>query len=109
MIFPPNPDQCAVPENTNDQGPDTVVANLLYDEKNDKLTCESSLLDGNDTTTKNDDHDESDVKKRILHPNPVFQAFDGATSVDDLYRIAEIYVNPATYYATKSSTTSFDD
>ena len=91
------------------QGPDTIVANLLYDEKSDLLTCESSLLDGNGNTTKNEDHDKSDVKKRILHPNPVFQAFDGATSVDDLYRIAEIYVNPASYYTTKSSTASSDD
>ena len=82
---------------------------MLYDEKSDLLTCESSLLDGNGNTTKNEDHDKSGVKKRILHPNPVFQAFDGATSVDDLYRIAEIYVNPASYYTTKSSTASSDD
>ena len=54
--------------------------------------------------------DKNDVNKKIIHPNPVFRAFDGANSVDDLYRIAEIYVNPATYYAlTKKSTISFDD
>jgi hypothetical protein len=39
----------------SDQGPETVVANLLYDEKNDKLTsCEASLLDGEGTETKID-------------------------------------------------------
>ena len=54
--------------------------------------------------------DKNETTKKIIHPNPVFQAFDGANSVDDLYRIAEIYVNPATYYAlTKKSTISFDD
>lgn len=67
----------------------TVVANLLYDEKHDKLSGSSLLLDGNDEQDKKDD---------FVHPNPVFQAFDGATGVDDLYRIAEIYVNPASYY-----------
>ena len=36
--------------------------------------------------------------KKFIHPNPVFQAFDDAKGVDDLYRIAEIYVNPASYY-----------
>ena len=39
----------------SNQGPETVVANLLYDEKNDKLTsCEASLLDGEGTETKID-------------------------------------------------------
>ena len=54
--------------------------------------------------------DKNETNKKIIHPNPVFRAFDGANSVDDLYRIAEIYVNPATYYAlTKKPTISFDD
>ena len=39
----------------SNQGPETVVANLLYDEKNDKLTsCEASLLDGEVAETKID-------------------------------------------------------
>lgn len=79
-------------ENDNN---DTVVANLLYDEKNDKL-CSSStslLLDSNNAAEENETQ-----KDPFVHPNPVFQAFDGATGVDDLYRIAEIYVNPASYY-----------
>ena len=54
--------------------------------------------------------DKNETIKKIIHPNPVFRAFDDANSVDDLYRIAEIYVNPVTYYAlTKKSTISFDD
>ena len=54
--------------------------------------------------------DKNETIKKIIHPNPVFRAFDDANSVDDLYRIAEIYVNPATYYAlTKKPTISLDD
>lgn len=62
----------------------TVVANLVYDEEKDRLS--SPLLDGGEPLPQGH------------HPNPVFQAFDGARGVDDLYRIAEIWVNPATYY-----------
>ena len=69
---------------------DTVVANLVYDEVSDSIQDASKdssvtpLLDG-------------EVKKE-KHPNPVFQAFDDARNVDDLYRIAEIYVSPTSYY-----------
>ena len=54
--------------------------------------------------------DKNETIKKIIHPNPVFRAFDDANSVDDLYRIAEIYVNPVTYYAlTQKPTISLDD
>lgn len=71
--------------NFDNSGPDTVVANLVYDESSDQLSSE--LVS-----------DSKDATKTTVHPNPVFQAFDGASDVDDLYRIAEIYVNPVTYY-----------
>ena len=63
---------------------ETVVANLVYDESQDQLH-DSSLLDSGEPV-------------KIEHPNPVFQAFDDAKNVDDLYRIAEIWVNPTVYY-----------
>ena len=71
---------------------ETVVAKLVYDESNDSLKeASNSLLDG--------DEDQDDkTKDKTSHPNPVFQAFDDAKNVDDLYRIAEIYVSPTTYY-----------
>ena len=86
------------------EGPETVMANLIYDEQSDELTESSNsasrLLDGQGQETRENTPGASgnSTTAEILHPNPVFQAFDGATCVDDLYRIAEIYVNPATYY-----------
>ena len=80
------PDQnCKFPDDVEE----TIVANLVYDESQDQLTLPTSLLDSAE--------EETDVKK-IEHPNPVFQAFDDAKNVDDLYRIAEIWVNPTVYY-----------
>ena len=74
---------------------ETVVANLVYDELNDSLhqakDSKTSLLDGEEGTS-------ASKAKKSLHPNPVFQAFDDAKNVDDLYRIAEIYVSPTSYY-----------
>jgi hypothetical protein len=63
---------------------DTVVASLVYDESSDELT---SVL-------------ESDASQ---HANPIFEAFKEATGVDDLYRIAEIWVNPPTYFRSARS------
>ena len=55
----------------SDQGPETVVANLLYDEKNDKLTsCEASLLDGEGTETKIDTQ-RAEVRYYYIHKIPV--------------------------------------
>ena len=69
---------------SNNDAPETVVANLVYDESQDQL--HSPLLASG----------ESDEK--FQHPNPVFQAFDDAKSSDDLFRIAEIWVSPNAYY-----------
>ena len=69
---------------SNTDAPETVVANLVYDESQDQL--HSPLLASG----------ESDEK--FQHPNPVFQAFDDAKSSDDLFRIAEIWVSPNAYY-----------
>jgi hypothetical protein len=82
---------------TNDEPSETVVANLVYDEDNDILM--SPLVPGDDDV----DRDAAAVaqkrpQQQPEHTNPVFQAFDDAKGVDDLYRIAEIWVNPATYY-----------
>ena len=74
---------------------ETVVANLVYDELNDSLhvakDSKPSLLDGEEGAS-------ASKAKKSPHPNPVFQAFDDAKNVDDLYRIAEIYVSPTSYY-----------
>ena len=74
--------------------PEATIANLLYDEQTAQISSSSSLLA--------DDHLEEKAtvvkKSKKVHPNPVFQAFDAAEGVDDLYRIAEIYVNPYYYH-----------
>ena len=65
-------------EYSNDDVTDTVVASLVYDESSDELT--------------------SVLEDASQHVNPIFEAFKEATGVDDLYRIAEIWVNPPTYF-----------
>jgi len=85
----PNPDS----DPNSEPETETVVANLVYDESQDQLT--SSLLDSETTEQPTD---VNFTRKKIKHPNPVFQAFDDAKNVDDLYRIAEIWVNPTVYY-----------
>ena len=89
------------PDYQNSKFPDdveeTVVANLVYDESQDQLTLPTSLLDSADDQESTAD-DVNFTKNKIKHPNPVFQAFDDAKNVDDLYRIAEIWVNPTVYY-----------
>ncbi len=63
---------------------DTVVASLVYDEGKDELIAAA--------TAKSEERE-----KRASGGNPVFDAFEGARDVDDLYRIAEIWVNPLSY------------
>ena len=69
---------------------DTVVAKLVYDETRDELTAVDDV--------DNDDVDVHTKNKTDLPANPIFAAFKEATGVDDLYRIAEIWVNPPAYY-----------
>lgn len=71
--------------NPNDDVTDTVVAKLVYDETLDELT---DLADA-----------ETSSPKPNLPVNPIFEAFKDATGVDDLYRIAEIWVNPPTFFS----------
>ena len=66
---------------------ETVIANLVYDERKDELTAQQR-------------GGESDkASEATSHANPVFSAFEKAKGVDDLYRIAEIYVDPAQIYS----------
>ncbi len=69
----------------NDDVTDTVIANLVYDETSDSL---STVIE------------EPDPKDK--HVNPIFEAFKEANGVDDLYRIAEIWVNPPSYFGARS-------
>ena len=71
--------------NPNDDVTDTVVAKLVYDETLDELT---DLADA-----------ETSSPKPNLPVNPIFEAFKDATGGDDLYRIAEIWVNPPTFFS----------
>ena len=80
---------------------ETVVAQLLYDEGKDELKSDLDEIIGedNDVDGKNNNgaSDGVDVKKKIKRINPVFAALDDAKDVDDMFRIAEIWVNPNSY------------
>ena len=69
---------------------DTVIASLVYDEDKDKLVEAAEA-----STDTAEDEPRSPAAQNA--GNPVFMAFDQAKSVDDLYRIAEIWVNPVAY------------
>ena len=80
---------------------ETVVAQLLYDESKDEL---KENLEGirdekedEDADIVMDNTDESDSKKEAQRMNPVYAALDDAEDVDDMFRIAEIWVNPKSY------------
>ena len=82
-------------------GTETVVAQLLYDESKDEL---KENLEGirdekedEDADIVMDNTDESDSKKEAQRMNPVYAALDDAEDVDDMFRIAEIWVNPKSY------------
>ncbi len=98
----------------NDEPPaeaETVMASLIYDETKDRLSSaplDSEIGNGNEDNDNDegvisDSEETTKTKTKSAaavpeHANPVFHAFDGAKGVDDLYRIAEIWVNPSTYY-----------
>ena len=71
---------------------ETVIANLVYDEQMDELQNTSSNFAAADSAyhSSNAGADASSSEA-----NPVFHAFEQAKGVDDLYRIAEIWVNPS--------------
>ena len=80
---------------------ETVVAQLFHNEGNDKLkndldkvTVEDSADEGQNINEMNGD----DGHKEGLKANdPVFAALDDAKDLDDMFRIAEILVNPNSY------------
>ena len=85
---------------------ETVVAQLLYDEVKDEL--KSNMMDDEfneeeleDNTNKvvEDCGDGNQRKQRESkgRMNPVYAALDDAKDVDDMFRIAEIWVNPLSY------------
>lgn len=61
----------------SDSATETVVASLIYDAPNDKLI-----------------EAESVPSALPLFVNPVLKSFENANGVDDLFRIAEVWVNP---------------
>ncbi len=86
---------------------ETVVARLVYDERlgdfvergeeegasDDDVGEEELPREGED----GEGGREAEWRRRRDLKNPVYSAFDQAKGVDDLYRIAEIWVNPANY------------
>ena len=71
---------------------ETVVAQLVYDEGKDELKSDLDELDDDEI---NDNFDGK--KNKLKRINPVFAALDDAKDVDDMFRIAEIWVNPISY------------
>ena len=65
---------------------ETVVASLVYDEVNDQL------MDGLD---ENGEVKKPEVKEE--NATSVFKSFEKAKDSDDLFRIAEVWVNPELY------------
>ena len=95
-------------ENVNDveNATETVVAKLIYDEKKDEIrsavstakppnSLEESSQESSSASVLNGDQEE---KVKIKRLNPIFEAFDDAEGVDDLYRIAEVCVQPSYFY-----------
>ena len=80
---------------------ETVVAQLVYDEAKDELKSdldESPNGVGYDhDKTEHVDNIRNNGKKSLKRINPVFVALDDAKDVDDMFRIAEIWVNPVSY------------
>ena len=76
--------------NALEDNTETVIASLVYDEDMDKLV-ETSTDPVSNPSISNGCGDIDDG-------NPVFQAFERAKNVDDLYKIAEIWVNPIIPY-----------
>ena len=91
---------------------ETVVAKLVYDEKKDALISavdddnkkdNESLSNGDLNGLENSLEAASSSSPRkdqdkIMRINPIFEAFADAEGVDDLYRIAEFYVQPSYLY-----------
>ncbi len=78
-----------------EEATETVVANLMFDERTGDLLDHMPHLSDDDCAEGELQTDAASGKQRA--GNPVFHAFEQARGVDDLYRIAEIWVNP-TYY-----------
>ena len=81
---------------------ETVVAQLLYDEGKDELKSDFDELNEDsfyqkENEDKNDPDDSVNNKKESARMNPVYAALDDAKDVDDMFRIAEIWVNPSSY------------
>ena len=81
---------------------ETVVAQLLYDEQKDELKSDLDELNEdafykNDNEDKKNGSDQTNNKKESTRLNPVYAALDDAKDVDDMFRIAEIWVNPSSY------------
>ena len=81
---------------------ETVVAQLLYDEGKDELKSDFDELNEDsfyqkENEDKNDPDDSVKNKKESARMNPVYAALDDAKDVDDMFRIAEIWVNPSSY------------
>ena len=110
-----NQEPPAVNHNRTDGEVETVVAQLVYDEKNDKLISavadipatdidarpgknQSTVPNGNLVNGEDEEREVEKKKEKIKRINPIFEAFDDAEGVDDLYRIAEFYVQPTTLY-----------
>ena len=81
---------------------ETVVAQLLYDEQKDELKSDLDELNEDafytdDNEEKKNGSDKTNNKKESTRLNPVYAALDDAKDVDDMFRIAEIWVNPSSY------------
>ena len=84
---------------------ETVIANLVYDEQMDELQNSSPRLAAADSAY----HSSAGGAEPASDANPVFHAFEQAKGVDDLYRIAEIWVNPAQLLQHKTERAEDDD
>ena len=81
---------------------ETVVAQLLYDEGKDELKSNFDELDeeefgGTSDNERDDNINGKGSTKQSQRINPVYAALDDAKDVDDMFRIAEIWVNPLSY------------
>ena len=88
---------------TLDDYEETVIANLIYDEANDnirtvtKVNEAAAAAEEEEEEEEEEETDEEKQRKLLALANPVKSAFEGARGVDDLFRIAEIWVNPTDY------------
>lgn len=75
---------------------ETVIANLVYDETTDELFNDDSLADPYERQSHQQKPPSPQLKEGAGF-NPVFNAMEKAKGVDELFRIAEVWVNPELY------------